>query len=35
MDRIEMVQEYVDRILQSIDNEIARKCGYKHLYGVT
>ena len=35
MDRIEMVQEYVDRILQCIDNEIERKCGYKHLYGVS
>ena len=35
MDRIEMVQEYVDDILQSTVNEIERKCGYKHLYGVS
>lgn len=35
MDRIEMVQEYVDDILQSTVNETERKCGYKHLYGVS
>ncbi|MBD5493937.1 MAG: HD domain-containing protein [Lachnospiraceae bacterium] len=35
MDRIEMVQEYVDDILQSTVDEIERKCGYKHLYGVS
>ena len=35
MDRIKMVQEYVDGILESTVNEIERKCGYKHLYGVS
>ncbi len=35
MDRIKMVQEYVDGILQSSGNEIETKYGYKHLYGVS
>ncbi len=35
MDRIKMVQDYVDEILQSSVNKIERECGYKHLYGVS
>ena len=35
MDRIKMVQAYVDEMLQSCADEIERNCGYKQLYGVS
>ncbi|MDE7322763.1 MAG: HD domain-containing protein [Lachnospiraceae bacterium] len=35
MDRMKMVQEYVDDILQSCTDKIERACRYKHLYGVS
>lgn len=35
MDRIKLIQEYVDGILQNTVNEVERKSGYKHLYGVS
>ncbi len=35
MERIQAVQEYVDKVLQSIDDQTERECAYKHLYGVS
>ena len=35
MNRIELVREYVDRILLHIPDTTERRCGYMHLYGVS
>lgn len=34
MERIQAVQEYVDKVLRNMDNQAERECAYKHLYGV-